>query len=774
MISTILTTIGNGILSYKLGNMIQGVQSLIERRTANNKRFGKLELSIPQQIGANNDDVSAEPRNIIAGFLLDTSGSMQGHKLQHAINTIKKFMEVIHAERNGKTIQHQPIHAWIYVITFNSVAELVVPFQEITDETIPLISEHLDYVRANGSTNYQRAFIKQTEVIEEIIKKLNDPQQESVAGGRNPQQESVAGGRNPQQESVAGGRNPQHYHLLRFFETDGEITEGSTDVKKLYNMMRSTSTAAAATAATTTTAGTRFTFEDYVVGYGTGVDLGCLKDLASPYPPAEPSTNTEAVAGGRNPQQSSSVAGGRNPQQSSVAGGRNPHQSNEVPVAGGRNPQQSSVAGGRNPPNCSTLTTIINDEDIGYKAGEILFKLIMRCGNNWKISVDTSGGAKVELFEYQTHQWGTDTSIHSMIYGEKKTLWVQYTPAVDTTTLPSVQVKIQYENQFTAEKFTYQFEHDIESEQQDQTNTEDAAAAVSIGDLVTPLFPLILGMSQIEIFKMFREMEADRYDKDVIVREAYKILRILKSIDTITRISHPAIACQTLNLITDVKVIIGLTTIEDQKEQRMVIHDRRICSAEEEVFNSGAKVSRKYVPDEEEHEEDAIRVINAAKKAAAEAAAADTASNPDANLDDNNHQQPAEYDAYEEVGDGLPSRIPTMMPYTQNDYVDTPFMGRGGHRSYNGNRRTHNGSELRALCVRIATARNKQEDTSAEELYQQMQAQQKQYGGGGNGVWYEADEYEPYDGPRDDTFSNTPMDDDYTQRRIGIMRQMSS
>lgn len=199
MISTRLTTIGNGILSYKIGNMIKGVQSLIERRTANNKRFGKLELSIPQHRGAKNDDALAEPRNIIAGFLLDTSGSMQGQKLQHAINTIKKFMEVIHSERNGKTIENQPIHAWIYVITFNSVAQLVVPFQEITDETIPLISEHLDYVRANGSTNYQRAFTKQTEVIEEIIKKLNDPQS-SVAGGRNPQQSNevpVEGGGTP-------------------------------------------------------------------------------------------------------------------------------------------------------------------------------------------------------------------------------------------------------------------------------------------------------------------------------------------------------------------------------------------------------------------------------------------------------------------------------------------------------------------------------------------------------------------------------------------------
>ena len=106
MISTRLTTTGNAILSYKLGNLIQGVQSLIERRTANKKRFGKLEITIPPHVihpsgtvignDDDNDETKHEPRNIIAGFLLDTSGSMQGKKLQHAINTIKKFVEILH------------------------------------------------------------------------------------------------------------------------------------------------------------------------------------------------------------------------------------------------------------------------------------------------------------------------------------------------------------------------------------------------------------------------------------------------------------------------------------------------------------------------------------------------------------------------------------------------------------------------------------------------------------------------------------------------------
>ena len=108
--------------------------------------------------------------------------------------------------------------------------------------------------------------------------------------------------------------------------------------------------------------------------------------------------------------------------------------------------------------------------------------------------------------------------------------------------------------------------------------------------------------------------------------------------------------------------------------------------------------------------------------------------------------------------------------------MDTPFHGHNS-RSRNTAANYGSGSEIRALCVRIATARNKKEDTPAEELYKQMQVQQQQhqrYGGGRNGR-YDPDEDAPcYHGMHDDTFSNTPMDDDYTQRRIGIMRQMSS
>jgi len=672
MLSTQLTTVDNTILSNDVVNTstIQGVQSLLERRTANNKKFGKLELIMPTTPtrAIDQDDDAAEPRNIIAGFLLDTSGSMQGDKLAHAVNTIKKIMEVLQSERNGKTLQCQPIHAWIYVITFNSVANLVIPFQEITEETIPTINEKLDNIKVNGSTNYEIAFRKQTEVIEEIIRKLNDPE--------DPHQ---------QPSSVAGGRNSRQFHLIRFFETDGEITEGSKNIGLLCKMMRNTTTTTTTT--TECTKSHRITFEDYVIGYGTDVDLGCLKELAA-------ATHPSTVA--------------------------------------------------------SSLVTILNTEDIGFKTGEILFKLIMRCGNNWEISVETSDDATaVELFEYQTHQWSAKTSIHSMIYGEKRSLWIQYTPS-STGHLPPIQVNIKYENQFTGEKFTYQFEHEIPRA---PTTDDDSAAAAA----VTTVIPMINGMIQIEIFKMFREIEAERYDKDTIVREAYKILRMLKSIEamsmTTSIASYPEIICQTQNLITDVKVIIGLTTIQDPRKLKMVIHDRRMCSGEQEVFNSGATFSRKYINDEEKFEEDAIRVINAAKTKTLDAT--DATEHPPAT------DHPSRL--YEEFNDALHSRISTSS-YAPDDYLDS--VCGGGRRDA-----AAHGSEIRALCVRIAVARNKNEDTSAEELYQEMQTQQYGYG---DHYQYDEEEYAAYHHHQRDTFSSTPMDDVYTQRRMAIMRQVSS
>jgi hypothetical protein len=177
MISTRLTTIDQGILSNTSIPAI--LRPLIERRTNNKRIFGKLEIIAPQiedvAPATNGAAATAPPRNIIAGFLLDNSGSMQGRKIQHAINTIKQLAEILLSERDGKTIASQPIHSWIYVITFNSDAELVIPFQEITADTLPNILTQLDQIRTTGCTNYELAFKKQTEVTADVFKQLGIP-----------------------------------------------------------------------------------------------------------------------------------------------------------------------------------------------------------------------------------------------------------------------------------------------------------------------------------------------------------------------------------------------------------------------------------------------------------------------------------------------------------------------------------------------------------------------------------------------------------------------
>jgi len=653
MLSTRLTNTDNGILSNEF--IPENIRSLIERRTENNKRFGKLEILTPQ-IEAT-AAAAAAPRNIIAGFLLDTSASMSGTKIEHARDTIKKLVEVLHSERNGNTIEQQPFHSWIYVISFNSVANVIIPFQEITDETLPGINSQMDTICASGSTNYAKAFQKQNDVIEDIITRLNNPDQESAAAA-----------------AAASGQ----FHFIRFFETDGDITEGSSNATLLYNMMRSVKTSATATATAA-----RITYEDVILGYGTDVNLECLKKLASPYAP-------------------------------------------------------------ENEYNCSSLVTIIKPEDIGWQVGEILFKVIMRYGSNVNISIAaaTAGddAARAELFEYQTHQWSSSTTLHSFIHGDNKQIWIQYTPGAATAAdaTPRVNIQIQYENQFTGETYTYQFAHDIQNVVVDVDTPPPLSAAI-----IEKTITLLNGMVQIEIFKQFREIESTRYDKDTIVSEAYKTMRMLKTIDAMTRAEFPTLSCQTLNLMTDVKVIIGLTTVENQQEQNIILHARRICSAENEVFNTGATLSRKYVENEEEHEEEAKRVIKAA------AAANDDATAPTDYVDD----------YYE--SDALPSRIESISTQLVSHETDTPFYGGGGNHYYN--HYHHTGSEVRTLCVKIAIARANNEDVTAEQLYEQMRAAHHHH------------DYNEYDAPchQDDTFSSTPMNDDYTQRRMGMMRRMS-
>ena len=274
------------------------------------------------------------------------------------------------------------------------------------------------------------------------------------------------------------------------------------------------------------------------------------------------------------------------------------------------------------------------------------------------------------------------------------------------------------------------------------TPAEKGIASNVLNHAQQVVFPIIQGMIQIEIFKQFRELDGSNYDKDVIVSEAYKTMRMLKAIDIETKTSFPySIAPKNANLITDVKLIIGITAVKDPKEQQCLIHARRITSAQEDIYNIGADVSRKYVENEEDYEDVAREVIQKREGAPAPA--------------------PAQYNDAALAEDSILSRIATCMP--------KPSRGGGGRYI------RQKPSILRLLCARIALSKLNNQDRSPETIYSEMNKEFVHYGG-----YYNEDPSYHYNNTRhaqqqDDTFSSTPsQDDEYTQRRMGMMRQMSS
>ena len=694
LFSTALTSVETNILDHHF--IPENIRQLVFRRTENGKTFGKLEITAAAAPTISETSSPHPPRNIVACFLLDTSGSMEGEKHKQSINTIKQFIQIILDERDGKTLTHQPIHAWICVISFNSVTEVIVPFQEITEETITGILSHLDHVLIGGSTNYELAFLKQKKVVGDII------------------------------EVLAADPAQRKFHIIRFFETDGEITQGTNNIHMLYTLMRQT-TGTVGTAAQQEQQQLNFTFEDYVIGYGKDVDLKCLKQLASPTPPLLPLSSGQGFY---------------------------------------RSTGAATAATATNEYNCSSIITVVRPEDIGWQVGEILFKVIMRLAFKMKVSVaskDPAAGV-AELFEYQTHQWSNETTFHSVIHNERKALYIQYTPATAAATAataastapsPEIIVSIQCENQFTGTKYKYEFLHQALSQSTFTTPLLLQPDDESITSAKKTVFPIIQGMIQIEIFKQLRELEANsnkKYSKDVIVREAYKTMRMLKAIETSSS-SSTSITSKTANLITDVKLIIGLTAVNDINEQRCIIHARRTASAEEDIFNAGADISRKYVENEEDYEDVASEVIQKRDgKKPLPLPHNDNNDQHDDQHDDHNHDDHDDDD--DDYNDSIPSRIATCMTPSrhQRQHIKKP-------------------SILRLLCARIALSKIKNQDRSPETIYSEMNQESLHYGG-----HYDEDPsyYYTSTSTQYDAFSTPSQDDEYTQRRMGMMRQMST
>ena len=225
------------------GSFPSSLQSMIERRT-NEKLFGCLEITAPES-----DVLQQSSINYLVGIVADNSSSMQGDKMHHALETIKNLYQIMSEKYNESQ------HFWMYLITFNSKAKLVIPLTEITPATLPSILESLKTIQATGCTNYHAAFQLQNEVLDDIFKKMS---------------------------------SEKPLHLVRFFLTDGEITEGPRNVHELYDMMRFFNTRSS-------TQQLRLSTRDVVFGYGTGVQLECLQALSAQRHPVSGETSCSSL-----------------------------------------------------------------------------------------------------------------------------------------------------------------------------------------------------------------------------------------------------------------------------------------------------------------------------------------------------------------------------------------------------------------------------------------------------------------------------------------------
>ncbi len=704
---------------------IKDLKNIIARRSANGKRFGKLEITAQKShnesapivdVTETDEERNSKTVHYLTAFVLDISSSMRGTKIIHARNTIIKFLEVLATEAAEAAATN--IKTWFYLITFSDRANVTVSLQEVTEQTIGPMIATINKINVSGSTSYEAAFHCNSNYLRDI---LNSPTSFASA-------------------SASASPPPKQLHIVKFFETDGDITSGCSNLATLYQVMHDQPMPHEAYK------NTLFTYEDCVFGYGADVDTKCLKTLAAPHPPKFQPMDTSAT------------------------------------------PDRPVVA-----THCSSFCSIGKPEDIGWQVGELLFKLITRCGALISVSVshtDTEGpvvgGRNPHLFEYQTHTWNNQTTLHSIAANETKTVFVQF-----DGTLQNFDNYIEMTDQMTGRRYKYKFRHEIT----DTTATSPTAAAATAADnqQESDILSMILGMIQIEIFKLMREMEADStvYDADTLVAETYKMMRILKCIKSgqILTPSHqhqkqqqqqqqdapssPSSADTTTpmtpemrwleNLITDAKVLIGLTTIRTKNEQLAIIHARRTSSAEREFFSTGQIAFSAYIEGEEIHEQAAKDAISDYKKKMQERAEGG---------DDAEYHQ-----SYEDEieNDYIPSRILTATAATshvhsQYDAIDTPYPGNHHTTPHNHHHRGNN-SVLRTLCARIALAVENKEEITIEKMCQNV------FHGGeyidDNDDYHHHHHQQHSQGGCNDTFSSIP-DDEHSNKRVRMMRQMST
>ncbi len=179
------------------------------------------------------------------------------------------------------------------------------------------------------------------------------------------------------------------------------------------------------------------------------------------------------------------------------------------------------------------------------------------------------------------------------------------------------------------------------------------------------------------------------------------------------------------------------------------------------MFKTGSNVTGKYVEGEEAYKEIAKEIIQRRnttttqpqkERPAEDTYVAAAAAAPAA--DDNNYGDSD--DEFDAPSDALPSRIATCMT------ASTPRNG-GGHLR-------KKPSIVRILCARIALSKLQNKDRTPEQIYDEMKQESVHY----SGEYNEDPSYFHSRDCDDNTFSTPSQDDEYTQRRMGIMRGMST
>jgi len=733
MLKSLLTTYYNAKSQKKLGSKppsseelnpeseylvksIEALTNIIKRRTENGKKFGKLEITAPSEIENLNQSIvvaaAAEPEtiNYFVSVLLDNSGSMSSsEKIVHAIDTIINLLEVLLAEKQGKTTPTRKIHTWFCLMIFNDSAKVVVPFQELNDETFKSIRERVQRITTSGSTSYEAAFKCQSTYLSEIMQSENSFVVTTETETTTPPTQKM----------------PKQVHIVKIFETDGDITAGTSCPDRLYAAMHEQPIPHESYK------NTIFSYEDIVIGYGVDVKTKCLKMLASP-----------------------------------------------------KSPQMQGLL--NVPYNCSSFISIAEPGDIGWQVGEMLFKLLTRYGAQLRIEIveakkqetqvvveaeaadaeqedaqeDAQAHAAVELFEYQTHTWSETTTLHSIALNETKTVFIQIENGVTEFTNA-----IEVTDQIKCQTFKYKFNHAVPQHVVLTSSTEEDEDEEAIAD--AEKLSMILAMLQLEIFKLMREIEADVsiYDNDILVSETYKMIRILKDLKEgkIFRIQESkadeehepfAMSPQLMwmeNLIADAKVLIGLTTIAAKNEQLAIIHARRTSSAEHDFFSTGQRAIKTYIEGEEYQEIEARAAIEAEKKKKQEGV----------HEEEPNHDE-EEYECPEIETDNIPTRVVTCMPPHQQKQWEQNRYGQSIKPNH-----------LRTLCGRIALAKENKEEYDISEIIRQIR-------NGRDGIEYHRQRLAAAAAAtgsggqyQDETFSSIP-DDVYSSMRVNMMRQMST